>query len=90
MHGGGHDDATFRDVVRIALLAACIGVLGSLPASTPAEAGTPYWCTCHGKPKRFIGATKACQRTQHVKTCSAANFRNFKKAACASNGCKPR
>lgn len=72
------------------LLSACAAGLGAVLATSSAQAGTPYWCTCHGKAKRFIGATKACERTRHVKKCAAADFRSFKRQACASNGCRPR
>ena len=71
-------------LVAIGLGASC---LGAALASSTAEAAQPYWCLCNGAKKRFLASTHKCEHDHHVKLCSAAQFRDFNRQACASNNC---
>lgn len=67
----------------------------------PAAAGTPWSCQCNGKPKRFIGATHACEHTLYAGTkkyiaggpkwylpyCTSAQWKTWNRNACKSEGC---
>ena len=70
-------------------MAGAVMAMGTLFASS-AQAAQPYWCTCHGKAKRFLASTNKCEHDHHVKSCSRTQFKAFQRAACASNGCRPR
>ena len=78
-----------RTLAAVAVLAAGTGFLGISLASTTAHAAQPYWCLCKGVKKRFLASTHKCEHDHHVKQCSAAQFRDFNRRACASSGCKP-
>lgn len=85
-------------VVGAATLAAAL--LASAPT---ADAGTPYWCACRGKDKRYIASTHYCEvrkfELTHAKSaeipagwvmkhpCSEAEQRRWRLQACREMGC---
>ena len=67
----------------------------------PAEAATPWSCTCNGKVKRFLASTRACEINLYFKrggkdidgkvklpSCSRRQFVAWNSNACRHEGCK--
>lgn len=68
-----------------------------------AEAGQPWWCSCKGKPKRFVASTHMCEKDLHkasrkpaadgfkllVPACTRAQFIAWNTKACRIEGCQP-
>jgi hypothetical protein len=81
---------------------ALVALTGMTP--TQATAGTPWSCVCKGQPKRFIGATHACEHglyrgTKQYTTrgptkwylprCTTNQFKAWNRQACRQEGCAP-
>lgn len=91
-----------KTAFRRAIQAAAASVLIVVSVAPAAEAGQPWWCTCHGKPKRFTASTHICEHDLYVRThktgdgftakgpqCTRAQWIAWNTKACRHDGCAP-